>query len=62
MLKCSQTAPDPAVRKRYDATYKRMVRLMRDWNALEESRENTKSLATEIHQIATTALGDTDAK
>jgi hypothetical protein len=45
MLKCSQVAKTPEQRKSYDATYKRMVRLMSDWNRLEQQREH--SAATE---------------
>jgi hypothetical protein len=40
MRRCSTHAVDAESRKRYDATHKRMVKLMREWNALEEFREN----------------------
>jgi uncharacterized coiled-coil DUF342 family protein len=40
MLKCSQTATDPAVRKRYDAMHKKITRMLRDWNRIEQERES----------------------
>lgn len=39
MLVCSRLAPDPKVRRQYDRTHKRMVRMIRDWNRLEQFRE-----------------------
>lgn len=39
MLKCSKEAFTEDDRKKYDRTYKHMVRVMRDWNRTEEIRE-----------------------
>ena len=39
MLRCAEVAPDPDDRERYDRTHKQMVRLIRDWNRLEQQRE-----------------------
>lgn len=39
MLECSKTAKDAETAARYDAAHKKMVRLMRDWNRLEQERE-----------------------
>ena len=39
MLECSRVAIDQDVRKQYDATHKQMVRLIREWNSLEQQRE-----------------------
>jgi len=40
MLGCSKVATTPEARKRYDSTHKAMAKLLRDWNRLEELREN----------------------
>lgn len=40
MLKCSQVAFTPEAQQRYDRTHKKMVKLIREWNKLEELREN----------------------
>jgi hypothetical protein len=40
MLKCSQTAKDEAARRRYDAMHKKIARMLRDWNRIEQEREN----------------------
>lgn len=45
MLRCSQEATDPEVKKRYNRIHKKMVRLKRDWNKLEHERE--KRISTE---------------
>lgn len=45
MLELSSLPPDPEVRKQYDLTHKRMVRLRKEWNAIEHFRE----LATPRH-------------
>lgn len=42
MLECSKVATTPEQRWRYDATYKRMVKLIRQWNGLEQFRESAK--------------------
>lgn len=39
MLRCSKVANTLEARERYDATHKRMKRLMADWNRLEQERE-----------------------
>lgn len=39
MLDCSKVAVTPEARKAYDATHKRMRRLMRDLNRIEHTRE-----------------------
>ena len=39
MLACSKVAKDQDQRKRYDHIHKEMVRLIREWNRLEEARE-----------------------
>ncbi len=39
---CSATDPG------YDATHKKMVKLMREWNRLEESRESGHSVAGQV--------------
>ena len=39
MMVCSQKADTQENRKQYDRTYKRIVRLIREWNQLEEFRE-----------------------
>jgi len=40
MLACSKLAVVPEARVRYDAAHKQMVRLIREWNKLEETREH----------------------
>ncbi len=40
MLECAKSAVADDTRKRYDRTHKRMVKLMREWNQLEEFREH----------------------
>ncbi len=40
LLACSKIANTPEASERYDATHKQMVRLTREWNRLEEAREN----------------------
>lgn len=40
MLECSKRAATPEARRRYNATHKEMVKLIRAWNSLEEKREN----------------------
>jgi len=42
MLKCSQVATDEESRKRYKATYNKMASIIKDWNSIEEFRENVK--------------------
>jgi hypothetical protein len=39
MLKCSQVAADVATQARYDAMHKKIARLLREWNAIEQERE-----------------------
>lgn len=39
MLAVSKMAATPEARARYDRTHKAMVRLQREWNALESARE-----------------------
>lgn len=39
MLAASMAAATPEGKRRYDRTHKAMVRLMREWNSLEASRE-----------------------
>lgn len=39
MLHMSKTANNADARKRYDRAHKKMARLMREWNAIEEERE-----------------------
>ncbi len=48
MLECSKVANTPEARKRYDATYKKMVRQIREWNKLEEKREHPGFAAEEV--------------
>lgn len=42
MLKCSKTATSEEAKDRYDATHKKMAKLIREWNKLEEFRESLK--------------------
>lgn len=39
MLEMSKIAATPEARRQYDRSYKRMRRLMRDWNRIEHERE-----------------------
>jgi len=39
MLECAKIANTPEARSRYDATHKKMVQMVRDWNRLEQERE-----------------------
>ena len=39
MKLCSKVAIRPETRKQYDKTHKKMVRLIREWNKLEQFRE-----------------------
>jgi hypothetical protein len=39
LKQCSAIALTPEVRKQYDKTHKKMVRLIREWNKLEQMRE-----------------------
>jgi len=39
MLECSRVAPGEQSRRAYDRAHKRMVRLLRQWNAIEHMRE-----------------------
>lgn len=39
MLICSKTAPTPEARKLYGRAHKKMVRIIRDWNRIEQERE-----------------------
>jgi len=39
MLECKAAAKSIAVSKQYDRTHKAMVKLIRDWNRLQEMRE-----------------------
>lgn len=39
MLGCADAAQTDADRKRYKRIHKQMVRLMREWNSLEQKRE-----------------------
>jgi hypothetical protein len=43
MLECSRNAATPDSKKRYDMTHKAMMRLIRDWNRLEQVREAGRS-------------------
>lgn len=40
MLQCSRLAVSEVARRRYDRTHKSMTRAIREWNKLEEAREN----------------------
>ena len=39
MLKCSKSSCDKVAAKQYDKVHKEMVRLIKEWNTLEEKRE-----------------------
>lgn len=39
MLKCSKSSVDKTAAKQYDRVHKEMVRLIKEWNRLEEKRE-----------------------
>jgi hypothetical protein len=39
MLECSRIATEPEQRKRYDRMHKKMARLIREWNRIEQERE-----------------------
>ena len=39
MLECSKVAITKEGRKSYDNTHKKMVKLIRDWNRIEQERE-----------------------
>ena len=39
MLQCSKEVDDPEKRARYDSMYKRMARIISEWNAIEHERE-----------------------
>ena len=39
MLKCSRSSTNKAISVRYDKTHKEMTRLIKEWNKLEQKRE-----------------------
>lgn len=41
LSKSATAVKDPVAAQRYDATHKRMVRLIREWNSLEHFREGS---------------------
>jgi hypothetical protein len=46
LLSVSKTVSDQEIARQYDRTHKRMVRILREWNSLEHSREVLECGAT----------------
>ncbi len=43
MLECSKAASDHTIKARYSFMHKKMVRLERSWNAIEQEREASEA-------------------